>query len=153
MLESRKTIKIFYSYAHEDREWQKRLSRHLQVFKWQGHLTEWDESAIKPGTSWKDVIDHHLSSSDIILLLISDHYLASQFCSTWEMEPAIAQHEAGKVRTIAILLSPVYWKVTPIRKLQVLPGNEVPITQWNNSDEALANIAEEIGRIIDGMLP
>jgi hypothetical protein len=152
-MESRRPIKVFYSYAHEDREWLKRLDRHLAPFKQQGRITVWDDSAIQPGTEWTNTIDQQLSTSDIILLLISDHYLASQFCSTVEMAPAIELHARGKTRAIPILLSPVIWWETPLAHLQVLPGNRMPITLWNNSDEALTNIAVEIGHIVDGMLP
>lgn len=152
MIESRRSIKIFYSYAHADREWLERLTSHLAVLKRQGRLAEWDNSAIQPGTDWKKEIDRQLSTSDIILLLISDHYLTSQFCSTVEMAPAIELHARGKARTIPILLSPVSWQQTPLGKLQVLPSNGIPITQWSNRDEALTSIAKEIGHVVDGML-
>ncbi len=152
MMEARRPIKVFYSYFRADREWLERLSSHLEVFKQQGRLIEWDDSAIQPGTEWKKEIDHQLSTSDLILLLLSDHYLASSFCTTVEMAPAIELHERGKARTIPILLSPVSWKQTPLGKLQVLPSNGIPLTQWSKRDEALTSLAEEIGQIVDGML-
>jgi TIR domain len=151
MMESRRPIKVFYSYAHADREWQERLASHLEVFKQQKRLTEWDISAIQPGTELSKEIDHQLSTSDLILLLLSSHYLASRYCSTMEMPRAIEQHERGKARTIPILLSPVSWKQIPPGALQVLPSNRIPLTQWSKSEEALTSIAEEIGHIVDGM--
>jgi hypothetical protein len=152
MMESRRAIKVYYSYAHADREWLERLTSHLEVFKLQGRITEWDNSAIQPGTPWGKEIDRQLSTSDLILLLLSDHYLASQFCSTVEMAPAIELHGREKARTIPILLGPVSWKNPPLDTLHILPSNGIPITQWSESEEALTTIAEEIGLIVDEML-
>lgn len=148
----RRSIKVYYSYAHADREWPVSLSSHLEVFKQQGRITEWDNSAILPGTKWEKEINHQLATSDLILLLLSDHYLASQFCSTVEMPAAIDLHKRGKARTIPILLSPVSWKQTPLGALHALPGNEIPLTQWSKREEALTSIAKEIGQIVDEML-
>jgi TIR domain len=148
----RRSIKIYYSYAHADREWLERLSGHLEVFKQQGHITEWDNSAVQPGTEWSAVIDYQRSTSDLILLLLSAHYLASDFCSIVEMPSAIELHERGKARTIPILLSPVSWKQTPLGTFHALPSNGIPLTQWSKSEEALTSIAQEIGQIVDGML-
>jgi hypothetical protein len=152
MVESRRAIKVFYSYAHADSKWRERLNRHLEVLQRQGRIAVWDNSAIQPGTEWKKEIDHQLSTSDLILLLLSDHYLTSHFCSTVEMAPAIELNERGKARTIPILLSPVNWENTPLSTLHALPSNGIPITQWSKIEEALTTTAEEIGQIIDEML-
>ena len=141
-------IKVFYSYARADAEWLERLSSHLKVFEQQGYITKWDHSTIQPGTDWSRVIDSQRSTSDLILLLLSDHYLASEYCSLVEMPQAIELHERGTARIIPILLSPVSWKQTPLGKLHVLPGNGIPLTEWSNREEALTSLAQEIGQIV-----
>src|SRR5262249_51208737 len=135
-----------------DREWLERLTSHLEIFKQQGHMTQWDDSAIQPGTDWSAEIDYQRSTSDLILLLLSEHYLASLYCSTVEMPRAIEQHEKGKARTIPILLSPVSWKPTLLGALHALPSNGIPLTQWSKSEEALTSLGQEIGQIIHEML-
>ena len=152
MIDARRSVQVFYSYAHEDRDWLERLNNHLETLQQQGRITTTDNRAIQPGTEWKKEIERQLSTSDMILLLISDHYIASQYCSTVEMTQAIEQYERGKARTLAILLTPVNWKETPLEKLPILPSNGVPITQWSKREEALTRIAEEIGHIVDEML-
>lgn len=148
----RRSIKVYYSYVQADRGWLEGLTSHLEVFKQQGHITEWDTSAIQPGTEWSAMIDYQRSTSDLILLLLSDHYLASRYCSTVEMPRAIEQHERGKARTIPILLSPVSWKQTPLGTLHALPSNGIPLTQWSKSEEALTSLVQEIGQIAREML-
>lgn len=101
-----------------------------------------------PGTELGKEIDQQLSTSDLILLLLSSHYLASQYSSTMEMLRAIEQHERGKARTIPILLSPVSWKQIPLDKLHVMPSNGIPLTQWNNREEALTILAQEIDQVV-----
>ncbi|HLZ55944.1 MAG TPA: toll/interleukin-1 receptor domain-containing protein [Ktedonosporobacter sp.] len=150
MMESRRPIKVFISYAYEDHEWLKRLIRHLGPFEQQGRITIWDRSLMEAGVVAKIAIEQQLSGSDVILLLISDHYLGSRSYYTQEMMPAIEQHKQGKARTFPILLSPVIWRQTPLATLQILPSNAIPITLWGNVDLALTSIVEEIGQIVDG---
>jgi hypothetical protein len=70
-------IKIFYSYAHEDEIYVQKLRNQLSILKRNGFIEEFYDRQITAGRNWEAVIDEHLESSDIILLLISDDFLAS----------------------------------------------------------------------------
>ena len=48
-------IKIFYSYAHEDKELRDELDRRLGTLKCLGWITTWNDGNIQPGTHWKRV--------------------------------------------------------------------------------------------------
>src|SRR5213075_431252 len=52
-----------------------------------------------------------------------------------------------------VLLRPIaWWKRSPFRKLQCLPRNEKPVSEWRNQDAALASVAEEIMTVVDRLL-
>jgi hypothetical protein len=150
---NRRPIKIFYSYFYEDTEWRERLACHLEVFKRQGRITVWDPDFIQPGSNWKQEIACQLATSDLILILLSDRYLASHYNMTMEIPAALELHKLGSARAIPILLSPVNWEQTPLGILQALPSNGIPLNQWSNEEEAVASIAKEIGHIIDVIRP
>jgi len=90
------------------------------------------------------MIDDHLKTAQIILLLISPDFLASDYCYSIEMQRAIERHETGEARVIPIILQPVDWQNTPFSKLQVLPKNAKPITRWRNRADAFLEIAKGI---------
>ena len=90
----------------------------------------------------------HLESADILLLLISPDFLASDYCYDIEMGRAIERHKQGSARTIPILLRPVHWHTMPFAHLQVLPSNGLPITKWSDRDDAFHDILGSIHQII-----
>jgi len=87
---------VFYSYAHEDERLRRKLEEHLSLLRQQGMITGWYDRQILPGTDLAHVIDTHLMTAQVILLLISPDFLASDYCYGIEMQRALERHEAGE---------------------------------------------------------
>ena len=73
-------IEIFYSYAHEDETLRKELEKHLALLQRQGHISGWNDRSISPGSNWEQEINTHLNTAQIILLLVSPRFMASNYC-------------------------------------------------------------------------
>src|SRR5437763_13933053 len=99
-----KALELFYSYAHRDERWRKRLEVHLSNLRRQGLIAEWHDRNISAGTTWASEIDIHLNTADIILLLISPDFISSEYSYSVEMMRAIERHEAGEACVIPIIL-------------------------------------------------
>lgn len=84
-------IEVFYSYSHKDEELRDKLETHLALLKRQGIITGWHDRRITAGKEWAKQIDEHLDAAAIILLLVSAHFLASDYCYDVEM-PLVAYH-------------------------------------------------------------
>lgn len=137
-------VEVFFSYSHRDEKLRDKLALHLSMLQRQGVIKSWHDRKISAGTEWAQAIDEKLNSAGIILLLISDHFLASDYCYDIEMQQAVARHAAGTARVIPIILKPVDWSGAPFSKLQAFPKDAKPVTKWSNRDEAFVNIAEGI---------
>lgn len=146
---SSNSVEIFFSYSHKDEVFREQLETHLSMLKRQGLIKPWNDRMITAGEEWKGEIDSNLNSADIVLLLISANFLASDYCYDVEMKQAMQRHEAGKVCVIPIILTPVEgWEHSPFAKLQALPKDSKPLTQWNDRDEAFVNVAQGIRKSI-----
>jgi hypothetical protein len=145
-------INIFYAYAHEDKKLLDALETHLSLLKHQRLIEGWHDCDISAGKEWKREINVHLNTAQIILLLVSPHFLASEYCYSTEMQRALERHEAGETRVIPILLRPVDWHTAPFSKLQILPKNAQAVTSWRKRDEAFANIAQEIRVVVQELM-
>lgn len=110
----------------------------------QGVLSGWHDRMIPAGTEWGDEIDSHLESSQLILLLVSSDFLASDYCYDKEMKRALEKHEEGSAKVIPIVLRSVDWEGAPFGKLQALPKDAKPVLSWDNQDEAFTNITQGI---------
>lgn len=146
--QSSSPVRIFISYAPEDESLRRELEAHLSSLKRQGEVEILSDSSTPGGSAWISGINPRLEQADIILLLISSDYLASDFNYSVEMRYAFERHEKGKTRIVPVILRTTYWEVPPFDKLQVLPANGIPVTQWPDRDAAFADIAQGLRKII-----
>ena len=142
---------VFISYAHQDRALREELETHLSNLRRQNVIASWYDGDISPGTDWKAQIIAHLNTDQIILLLISADFMASDFCYSIEMTQAIDRHDANQARVIPIILRPTDWKGAPFAKLQVLPTGGKAVTRWPTHDDAFVDIVQGIRQAIDDL--
>jgi hypothetical protein len=147
-------IEVFYAYSHRDEALRDELETHLSILKRRGLISGWHDRRISGGLEWRDEISDHLNRADLILLLVSADFIASDYCFDNEMDRAMARHRLREARVIPIILRDCVWDLTPFSKLQALPRDGKPVTAWTSRDEAFKNVAlgikaaaEELGRI------
>lgn len=139
---------IFISYSHEDGAYLKALETHLALLRRQGLIETWHDRDIPPGASWADQIRHRLEGADIILLLVSPDFLASDFCWDQEMTRALDRHDRGEAKVVPILLRPCDWKTAPFARIQGLPKDLRPISAWPSADEAWLDVVNGLRRVL-----
>src|SRR5689334_16254813 len=89
---------IFISYSHKDRELRDKLAVALSNLRNQNLISDWYDGDIPPGAEWKKQIFEHLDQDQILLLLISPDFMASEFCYSIELEQAIKRHDNNEAR-------------------------------------------------------
>jgi tetratricopeptide (TPR) repeat protein len=137
-------LEVFYSYSHKDEELRNQMATNLAMLKREGVIKEWHDRRISAGQEWDGEIDAHLKSANIILLLVSPEFLASDYCYDIEVRQAMERHEAGEARVIPIILRPCDWAGAPFSKVQALPKDAKPVTRWEDRDEAFLDITKGI---------
>jgi hypothetical protein len=135
---------LFFSYSHKDEALRDRLEVHLAMLKREGAISPWHDRRIVAGDPLGQRIDEHLERADIILLLISPDFLASDYCHDLEMQRALARHEEGSARVIPVILKPCDWKHSPFSALLAAPTDGKPITRWADEDEAFQDVVRQI---------
>src|SRR6266702_8224280 len=147
--EPSKALEIFYSYAHEDERLWKALDKQLNLLKRDGLVTDWNDHKITAGKEWESEILTHLDSAEVILLLISPDFIASDYCYSVEMQRAMERHERGEARVIPIILRPTDWKSASFGQLKALPKDGKEVVRWRHRDDAFLDIARGIRNIIE----
>lgn len=143
-----KPLRLFYSYSHRDEEFRQTLETHLSFLRRGGLIAEWHDRMIGAGSDWKGDIDRNLTSADIVLLLVSADFIASDYCWSEEMTKALRRHEAGEGRVVPVILRPCRWLSTPLAKVQAVPRDGKAVTDWLNRDAAFDDVAAAIERMI-----
>jgi len=115
-------LRIFISYAHEDSDIRGELERHLKFLERLNLSVIWYDRKIDAGKEWEYEIDENLDNCDIILLLITANFMASDYCYCVEMKRAMERHFTEQARVIPIILRPTLWDDAPFSRLQALPA-------------------------------
>src|SRR5260370_33340700 len=89
-------IIILFSYAHEDEKLRDDLEKELSSLKRQERIECWHDRRIGPGAKWGESISTYLDKANIILLLITKDFIASDYCNTVELKRALERHKNGE---------------------------------------------------------
>ena len=137
-------LRVFLSYSHKDEYLRQQLETRLKLLQRQGVIVSWHDRLIGAGQEWKEQISRNLEQADIILLLVSADFIASDYCYDVEMGGALARHETGKAWVIPVIVRDVDWSNAPFAKLQALPRDGRAVRLWPDRDAAWRNVAEGI---------
>jgi hypothetical protein len=140
-------INLFFSYSHKDLDLRNELEKHLAILIRQQIIDSWHDRRIEAGQVIDHAISTHLQQADIILLLVSSDFLASDYCYDIEMKEAMKRHETKETVVIPVILRPCDWHDTLFGKLLATPTDGKPVTQFANLDEAFLDITRAIKRV------
>ena len=140
--------RVFYSYSHRDADLRARLATYLAPLRQQKKIVEWHDRRIEPGGDWENEISEQLNSAHLILLLVTEDFLASEYCFGVEVERALARLKSGEVSVVPVLVKPCLWQESRFSELQIIPRDAKAITSWTSSDEAFVNVANEIRKLV-----
>lgn len=140
---------LVFSYSHADEALRNELEKHLAPLKRMGRIDTWHDRRIVPGEAFEGQIDHYFSAADIILLLVSSDFIASDYCYQIEMANALKRHEQGEAVVIPVILRPCAWHPLPFGKLLAATVDGRPIVQFPSADEGFVQVVDAVSRALD----
>ncbi len=137
-------VKIFISYAKEDRELMHDLRKHLHILEEKYPVTVWDEDNVLPGNELEQNLNQAMQKADVILLLISIDFLTTESCYQKQLSEALRLNKQNKIKVVSVLLRHCNWELTPVSNLTLLPENKIPVydNYWSNPDQAFTEIVK-----------
>jgi hypothetical protein len=141
--------KVFVSYSHKDKKFLEDLLVHLKPLERKGRVTTWSDKQIKPGDKWFDEIKQALASSKVAVLLLTSHFLASDFIHEHELGPVLKEAEAGGVKILWILVRACSYQETALKDYQSVFRLTKPLAEMKaERDSAWVQICEEIKKAV-----
>lgn len=144
-------IKLFISYSHKDETLVNEFLNHISPLKNNGHLKEWYDRKIATGEDFQDDIDNNLENADIICLMISSNFLASEACLS-EKDVALELKSRKGIRVIPIILSPCAWTVhKELSDLLAIPTDGAAVTSFSDRNLGWLDATNWIKKLCDSV--
>lgn len=142
-------VKVFFSYSHKDETLRDKLEVHLAMLKRDGLIESWHDRRILAGDHFGQAIDQKLQEADVILLLLSPDFLASDYCYEIEKKVALERVRNGEAKLISVILRPCEWQKTDLPDFMATPTDGKPITTWADQDSAFLDVAKSIRSAVE----
>lgn len=119
---------VFISYSHKDSRWLDDLRSMLSPLLRTGAIKVWWDGNIKPSAEWRREIDEALASARVAVLLVSRHFLASDFIVEMELRYLLQTAQTRKVKILWLLVSPCLHEHTALQEIQALNDIARPLS-------------------------
>lgn len=141
--------KVVFSYSHVDEDLRNELEKHLSPLKRMGRIETWHDRRINPGDVFETEISGNFAVADIVLLLVSPDFIASNYCYDIEMKNSLDRHERGEAIVIPVILRPCAWHQLPFGKLLAATTDGKEIVKFTHIDDGFVEVVGAVTKALD----
>lgn len=145
-------LRIFVSYSHKDHALKEQFDVNLKVLANQKKIIPWTDSRLAGGEDWNQEIENALKAADIILFLVSNHFLASDYVRDKEMPLAMKRAEAKEAVVVPVILKDCSWQDEAWQKYNALPVPPNPVAESGDVEKAFFAVEKGLREVIKRML-
>lgn len=142
-----RNLPIFVSYAHADHNWLDRLRVHLRPLERNGRVKLWHDRKIRPGDDWRREIEQALHNSSVAILIVSSHFMASDFIYANELPPLVQRAKRDGVSVFPLMVGHCLFDEDEfLSNFQTFNDPEWPLSRLDSPavDRVLVNLAKAV---------
>ncbi len=150
-----KKLNIFISYSHKNIKYKEKLITSLEALRQSYNIESWHDGMIDAGMNIDEKVKKSMDKSQVILLLVTDSFLASYYCMKIELEAAIKRQQLGK----SIVIPVMFQESVLADTLSFIKNNRVPedgkpiSTGFKNQSLGCTHAVNMIKVMIDNNFP
>jgi hypothetical protein len=137
---------VFISYSHADKEWLEYLQVMLRPLTRTKEILLWDDTKLRGGDKWKEEIRKALAVTKVAVMIVSPHFLASDFIAEHELPPLLKAAQDEGVKILWVLASDCLYNVTELADFQASHEIKNPLDSLSVSERnrVLKSVALQI---------
>lgn len=136
---------VFISYSHRDEQWKTRLHGHLSRVIAAPYISAWHDQ--NSDSLYYPQMLQALESCQIAIVLMSAHFLSSEYLLTQHMPKLLSLQQQGQVQLYPLILKPCTWQfVDWLRQVPIYPAPDRDLSTGSEGqiELDLAKLATEI---------
>jgi len=102
-----KKPKIFISYSHEDEKWKDFIKLKLKALDC---FDIWHDRDLRLGEEWFEKIKEETYKTDIVVMLVSDNFLTSDFIANEEIPVFVERTKKESIMLVPLIISHCQWE-------------------------------------------
>ncbi len=140
-------VRVFFSYAHENGEALDEIQMRLAAYVRSGLLKLRDDQKFIPSDRLSDRIRTEITEADIVVLLVSPHFVDSYYCYDQELKFALEMNKEKNTRILPVIIEDTRGlNDLEISEFIFIPSDGTPLNKSANRTKALNDIAEGIAK-------
>ncbi|MBY5960047.1 toll/interleukin-1 receptor domain-containing protein [Membranicola marinus] len=144
-------MEIFISYSHHDSSYLELLMTHLKYLEKHYSFRVWNDNNLKPGVKWSEEISKELNNSNIAILLISQHFLVSDFILKVELPSILKNAQLKGIKVIPIIVTHCmfedYSKLSNFQSVNS-PDNPLEVMKSSDINKLIKSLTNELKEFI-----
>ena len=142
-------VRIFVSYARDDLRYLERLRTHVADLR-RHNVEFFDDRDIGVGREWKRILLERLNVADIVILMVTANFVASDFCMQEEFPQAMQRQQAGKCVLMPLYVAPFdVGSSDQLRKIQWIPSDKPIDGRGRATTQAWVDVATELRKLVE----
>ena len=142
--------KVFVSYSRKDKKWLERLRIHFKPLEREGLVDIWADTKIKAGQRWHDEIIRALDEARIAVLLVSPHFLASNFILDHELPQLLRAEEQRGLVVFVVLINPSSYERTELVRFKAVNDPRKTLSEMSPAqrDRVFVRMVEDVEELL-----
>lgn len=137
-------LSLCISYAHKDERYRDAFRGAITVYERRGELVVWDDTKILPGQAWEPEIMKNLARASIIVFLLSNDFIRSDYCIQKEVKVALERDSRAQCTIIPIVVRACQFSKLELGRLQAIVPNGKAIKQHRDRDAAWLEVTRQL---------
>lgn len=137
-------MNIFVLYAPEDAHYWQQLQKHLAELQRQNVISTYHEGSMSAGSTIAAEMQTYLDRADMVLLLVSPDFIASD-----RQYHYAEQAQTAQKRIVPIIVRPCMWQDAAWGKFAALPTHGKAISQYDQLDDGFFDVARGLRKLIE----
>ncbi len=132
-------LKCFISYSHKDTDMMDKFLTHFKCLSRIVDTKVWYDGKIPAGGQISNEVFEQLKIADVVFLLITPDYIASEWCYTKEMGFALERNKKGECIVIPVMIKKIISGTFPFDNLKIVPTDKKAISSFKSRDDGFVD--------------